>query len=118
MKCRTNGFQSPLHLLQITSWFVYGADIVLFSAFCLPLIWDVKITILSGCIFAISAVGLFRNAVLVTRTNPVDKNILDPPVDSTEMPYAPSVKLTYSRDPGTVRNAINASIYSIITVTG
>lgn len=69
-KRRKNGFEWPLHQLQILSWVVFGVDVLLFACVGLPLLetWASRIGI--GVSFFLSTVALVTFAVLATVCNP------------------------------------------------
>eukprot|EP00397_Hematodinium_sp_SG-2012_P025509 GEMP01026661.1.p1 GENE.GEMP01026661.1~~GEMP01026661.1.p1 ORF type:complete len:355 (+),score=68.52 GEMP01026661.1:518-1582(+) len=87
---RINGFDLPLHPLQVASWVVFGADVLVFAIFCLPLMEDLGVQIACYSIFGISVVSISMNTFWATQRDPVDRNVLESPrqnVDQSDMPF-------------------------------
>lgn len=87
---RTNGFQAPLHPLQVASWVVFAADILVFAVFCLPLISGALSRIACSVLFGLSTLGVLLSTFRATRVNPVDRSLIVPPKvdpDNTDFLY-------------------------------
>lgn len=74
-RVRTNGFQRPMHVLQLSSWVVVGLDVLLFAIIGIPLIEaDALKGIISVC-FGTSVIILVFAAFQATRCDPADPHI-------------------------------------------
>lgn len=74
-RIRKNGFQSPLHTLQLTSWVVVGLDALLFAIIGIPLIEADVLQLLSSAIFGLSVLVLVLCAYQATTRDPADPHI-------------------------------------------
>lgn len=59
-----------MHPLQITSWFIFGSDVVLYLLVALPLIVSETARLIVGLSFAVSVVALVYSAAVATRCDP------------------------------------------------
>jgi len=75
VKMRTNGFERPLHPLQLLSWVVFGSDVLIFAAFCIPLLDHVAAHIGVSFCYALSVFWLVAATAKATRCNPADPTI-------------------------------------------
>lgn len=74
-RIRKNGFQSPLHTLQLTSWVVVGLDALLFAVIGIPLVESNLLKLLSSAIFGLSVLILVLCAYQATTCDPADPHI-------------------------------------------
>lgn len=72
---RTNGFQRPLHPLQLLSWVVVGLDAILFSLFGIPLIESAALKAIIAVCFGASVIILVLAAIQATSCDPADPHI-------------------------------------------
>lgn len=87
---RRNGFEWPLHPLQVTSWIVFGLDVLSFCIFGIPLIETVGAKLLVSVCYVISVAALVISAIRATGSDPVDPHVLDPTAQIQEkecLPY-------------------------------
>lgn len=74
-KQRANGFQAPLHPLQVVSWIVLGLDVLLYVSIALPLIDPLELRFIAAVCFTVSAVSLVVFAAIATRCDPADDQV-------------------------------------------
>lgn len=72
---RLNGFERPFHPLQVLSWFVFGADVISFCVFVIPLIRAAIAKLAIASSFAISVGVLVVATVKATGKDPADPHI-------------------------------------------
>lgn len=72
---RLNGFERPFHPLQVLSWIVFGADVISFCVFVIPLIRAAIAKLAIATSFAISVGVLVLAAVKATGKDPADPHI-------------------------------------------
>eukprot|EP00929_Paragymnodinium_shiwhaense_P077173 TRINITY_DN39727_c0_g1_i1.p1 TRINITY_DN39727_c0_g1~~TRINITY_DN39727_c0_g1_i1.p1 ORF type:complete len:411 (-),score=75.33 TRINITY_DN39727_c0_g1_i1:137-1369(-) len=73
---RTNGFQRPFHVLQVTSWIVFSVDAAVFSAVGFPLLRGGEaVQAVVGIVYFISIISLIVAAVFATKCNPQDPHL-------------------------------------------
>lgn len=75
VKMRKNGFERPLHPLQLLSWVVFGSDVLIFAIFCIPLFDHLAAHIGVGFCYALSVAALVIATARATRCNPADPTI-------------------------------------------
>lgn len=75
VRTRTNGFQRPLHPLQMLSWVVVSLDVILFSLFGIPLIEAQALKVCVAVCFGTSIVVLVLAAIQATGVDPADPHI-------------------------------------------
>jgi len=69
---RLNGFEGPLHPLQVLSWVVFGADVLCFCIFAIPLIEAAHAQLFVSTAYAISVGVLVVSCVKATGKDPAD----------------------------------------------
>lgn len=74
-RVRTNGFQRPMHVLQLSSWVVVGLDVLLFAIIGIPLIEAAALKAIISCCFGISVIVLVLAAIQATKCDPADPHI-------------------------------------------
>lgn len=75
-RVRTNGFQRPLHVLQLSSWVVVlGIDLPVFAIIGIPLIESVALQVLSSLCHGITVGVLVLAAIQATKCDPADPHI-------------------------------------------
>lgn len=72
---RTNGFQCPLHPLQVLSWVVFGTDVLLFAVLCIPISRHVALTVIVSVVYFVSVTVVVLSAAFATYCNPADHNL-------------------------------------------
>jgi len=74
-RVRTNGFQRPMHLLQLSSWVVVGLDVLLFAIIGIPLIEANGLKVIISVCFGSSVIILVLAAIQATNCDPADPHI-------------------------------------------
>lgn len=69
---RAHGFEPPLHPLQLLSWIVFGADVLSFSIFGLPMLSSVSSRVTVSILYFMSAVACVAATVCATACDPAD----------------------------------------------
>mmetsp|Transcript_66223 Transcript_66223/g.158398 ORF Transcript_66223/g.158398 Transcript_66223/m.158398 type:complete len:357 (-) Transcript_66223:68-1138(-) len=72
---RKNGFEWPLHPVQVTGWVVFTADCAIFAAVCLPELEELLAQLLVGSLFGASVCVLVGAAAFATACDPVDPRV-------------------------------------------
>mmetsp|Transcript_3486 Transcript_3486/g.8675 ORF Transcript_3486/g.8675 Transcript_3486/m.8675 type:complete len:332 (+) Transcript_3486:86-1081(+) len=75
MMRRKNGFECPLHPVQVTGWVVFSSDVAIFAAICLPELQELVAQLLIGCVFGASVIVLVGAAAFATSCDPVDPRV-------------------------------------------
>ncbi|KAL8453130.1 hypothetical protein Emed_001000 [Eimeria media] len=79
---RRHGFSRPLQLYQVGSWFLFGAEIVMFYLIIIPAV-SLPLKATFGVLFGINAIILFIAAYRCTAADPID------PLAFVTGPWAP-----------------------------
>jgi len=72
---RRNGFVRPFHPLQLLSWFVFGADALVYCIFSLPLIEAGTARAAVAAIYAATVIAVVFATVEATRCDPSDPHL-------------------------------------------
>ncbi|KAL7681241.1 putative palmitoyltransferase, DHHC domain-containing protein [Plasmopara halstedii] len=74
---RKNGWDTPFHVLQLATWMVFPAVMVLFFAFYIPVLHKTLAIVLS-ILYAVSCLVTVVSVVLCTGSDPADDYIIRP----------------------------------------
>lgn len=74
-RVRNNGFERPFHPLQLVSWVVFGADVLAFLVFGIPLVETTGAKMLVALCYVFSVCTLVLAAIRATGCDPSDPHV-------------------------------------------